>query len=324
MNEDPDTTVDDLSLRVIQGIADEADRAELLRLMTASADCRRRFADSAMLHGMLVSEGRSGSFAKDANTYFQRLEHPSAGLSQQLRRYLLPIAALLLISLFVVSVLPTRAGAALDQLIGQMDESHDRAYRIQVIEAPQDASASHADRGRFPVANYLDGATLWIRGEKEFLLRQSLPNGQVRMIGADGKQSWSIRGDEPLHLSKDPDRFSRAIFTKNGDIAFLDLRNQLHELKQRYQLSWTDRTSSELWKLSGTRNTIDQGGPREIEVWFDPRTQILHRMILRQLPRAHGGPRSIAIILQSSDPLPADWFQHLHHHEPERTIIEEP
>lgn len=324
MNEDPDTNVDDLSLRVIQGIADEAECAELLRLMAASADCRRRFADSAILHGMLAREGRSGSFAKDANTYFQRLEHPSAGFSHQLKRFLLPVAALLLISLFVLSILPTRADAALDQLIGKMDESHDRTYRIQVIEAPQDTSASHADRGRFPVANYLDGATLWIRGEKEFLLRQSLPNGQVRMIGADGEQSWSMRGDEPLHLSKDPDRFSRAMFTRKGDIAFLDLRNQLHELKQRYQLSWTDRTSSELWKLSGTRNTVDQGGPREIEVWFDPRTQILQRMILHQLPRAQGGPRSIAIILQSSDPLPADWFQHLHHHEPERTIIEEP
>lgn len=324
MNEDPRTTMDDLYLRVIEGIADQADRAELLHLITTSADYRRRFIDGAILHGMLVREARGGAFAMDAGKFFRHLERPSRGDSQKLRRFLLPVAALLLISLIVISLLPTRASAALDQVIGGMNESHDRTYRIQVIEPAQESARSQTERGRFPPANHLDGATLWIRGTREFILSQTLPNGQKRMIGGDAHQSWSLRGGEALRLSRDPDRFSRAIFTKNGDVAFLDLRSQLNELKQLYQLSWMDRTSSELWKLSGTRNTADQGGPREIEIWFNPHTQILQRMILRHLPRAHGGPRSLAIVLQSSEPLPPDWFQHHRHHEPNHPIINEP
>lgn len=324
MNEEQKILMDDLSMRVIQGIADDTDRSELIRLMITSSDHRRRFVDSAILHGMLIREARGRSFAHETRAFYRHFEHSPKQLLPRFARFLIPAAALLLISILVISFLPAKASAALDQLIGNMKESGDRTYRIEVIEAPDEALLPRGEKGRFPPGNYLHGSILWLRGDKEFVLSQNLPNGQKRIMGRDADQSWSLRGHEPLRLSHDPDRFSRAIFAKNGDIAFLDLRTQLNELKHLFNLKWIDRNSPELWKLSGTRKSDNQGGPREIEIWFNPQTEILQRMILRQLPRANGGPRSVAIILLSSEPLPPDWFQHHHHHEPNRKIFFEP
>ncbi|MEO0054466.1 MAG: hypothetical protein RLZZ50_413, partial [Verrucomicrobiota bacterium] len=100
-----------------------------------------------------------------------------------------------------------------------------------------------------------------------------------------------------------------ALADSSAGIAFLDPRTQLADLKRLYDLEWLDRPSSSIWKLAGRRRSSDQGGPREIEVWFQPESGLLERLILRQLPRANGGPRSLAIILRSSEPLPQDFFE---------------
>lgn len=323
---DPDThSLDDLALRTLHGMADDAERAELARLLASSPESRRRFLDHAMLHGMLAREARAGAFAGDTIGFYRDLEDPPAQKKHRLLGFWLPAAAAVVAACLVtISLLPTKASAALDRVIETMSEVRDRTYRIEVIEPSDEPMESRPDRGRFPPANHLDGATLWLRGPCEFVLSQSLPNGQTRVIGSDGGESWTLRGGDPVRVSPDPDRFGRAIFAKSGEIAFLDLRSQLDDLKPLYRIEWLDRSSRETWKLVGSRRSADQGGAREVELWFDPGTGLLERMILRQLPRGNGGPRSIAIILQSTEPLPADFFRHDHHHEPGRTIRTEP
>lgn len=322
---DPIAAIDDLSLRVLYDLAGDAERLELARLLSYSPENRRRFLDHAALHGILAREAKAGSLAENPDAFFGSLENVSAPKTSRFLKFWLPAAAAMLAACFIaITLLPANAMAALDRVIVGMNETHDRTYMIEVIESGSDPSTSRADRGRFPPANYLDAATLWLRGCDEFVLSQSLPNGETRIIGGDGKQSWSMRGDGPVRVSSDPERFGRAIFAPNGEIAFLDLRTQLDELKRLYRIEWLDRTSRETWKLRGLRISHDQGGPREIELWFSPDTGLLKRMILRQLPQGNGGPRSIAIILHSTDPMPVDFFQHAKHHEPERTIIEEP
>lgn len=325
MNSPQHSPLDDLATKVLLDIADDAEREELARLVAASPESRRRFLDNAMLHGMLVREARAGSFAPSKGEFFRNLENAPARGARRLRHLLLPAAALVIISFLLLFLLPMKANAALDRVIDVMSQARDRTYRIEVIEAPQEPrDSSRPDRGRFPVGNFLDGAALWMRGPHEFVLSQDLPNGQKRLIGADGKESWSMRGGEEVRVSPDPARFGRAIFAKNGEIAFLDLRTQLEELKRLYQIEWLDRTSSVSHKLIATRRSADQGGAREIELWFHPQTGVLEKMILRQLPRGNGGPHSIAITLVSTEALPADFFRHQHHHEPDRTVLPEP
>lgn len=322
---DPHPSIDDLAPRLLHDLADDSERAELARLLAESPENRRRFLEHTGLHGMLAREAKAGAFAECSTAFFHQLEDLPARKSNRLAKIWLPAAAAVLAACFAILMfLPAKAEAALDRVMTAMNEARDRTYRIEVIEPGPGGGASPPDRGRFPPANHLDGAILWLRGRGEFVLSQTLPNGQNRMVGADGSMSWSMRGDGPVRVSVDPERFGRAIFDTSGDIAFLNPRTQLEALKQLYEIDWVDRASPHTWKLRGVRRSPDQGGPREIEIWFQPQSGLLERMILHELPRGKGGPRSIAIILQSTEPLPPDFFNHARHHEAGRIIQMEP
>ncbi|MBN8457242.1 MAG: hypothetical protein J0M04_05310 [Verrucomicrobia bacterium] len=322
---DPIPAIDDLSLRILHDLADDDERAELARLLATSPDNRRRFLDHAALHGMLAREAKAGAMAENPHAFFGSLEKVSVRKTSRLSGFWLPAAAAVIVAcIAILTFMPTNAMAALDRIIAAMNEARDRSYTIEVINAGPDSGASRSDRGRFPPANHLDGATLWLRGPGEFVLRQTLPNGETRIIGGDGTQSWSMKGDGPVRVSPDLNRFGRAIFDPNGEVAFLDLRTQLDQLRRLYQIEWLDRSSRETWKLRGLRRSHEQGGPREIELWFSPDNGLIQRMILNQLPRGNGGPVSIAIILRSTEPLAPDYFQHTSHHEPGRTLLAEP
>ncbi|MFZ9935477.1 MAG: hypothetical protein ACO3JG_00305 [Luteolibacter sp.] len=319
-----DPEIDDLALRVLHGLADDAGRAELARLLASSPENRRRFLDHAGLHGMLAREAKAGSLAGNPDVFFGNLEKHPVRKANRLLRFWLPAAAAAMVACIAAVIFkPANAVAALDRVIVAMNEARDRSYTIAVIAAGPDSGSSQADRGRFPPSKHLDGATLWLRGPGEFVLSQDLPNGETRIIGGDGNQSWSMRGSGPVRVSPDPKRFARAIFEPNGEFAFLDLRTQLGQLKQRYQIEWLDRSSPHVRKLRGLRHSHGSGGPGEIEIWFRPDTGLIERMILRQLPRGNGGPRSISVILRSAEPLPPDFFQHTRHHEPGRTVLPE-
>ena len=321
----PDAEFDDLVLRVLHDMADDAQRAELARLLACSTENRRRFLDHAGLHGILAREAKAGSLAENSQVFFGNLEKPPVRKGRRVLGFWLPAAAAVMVACITAVIFrPSNAMAALDRVIVAMNEARDRSYTIEVIDAGSDSESQRADRGRFPPSNHLHGATLWLRGPGEFVLSQALPNGENRIIGGDGNQSWSMRGSGPVRVSPDPKRFSRAIFEPNGEFAFLDLRTQLGQLKQSYRIEWLDRSSPHVHKLRGLRHSHESGGPGEIEIWFRQDTGLIERMILRQLPRGNGGPRSIAIILRSAEPPPPDFFQHTRHHEPGRIILTEP
>lgn len=320
----PDPRIDDLATRVLHGLADEAERAELALLLAHSQENRLRFLEHTSLYGMLTCEAKAGSLAKHPDVFFKKLEKPTTGKTIPLLRFLLPVAAAVIAACVAVVIFrPTNAIAALDRVIVAMNEPQDREYRIEVVVDGPDSVSSRADRGRYPPSNHLHQAVLWLRGPGEFVLSQKLPNGQTRLIGGDGNQSWSMRGSGPVRVSPDPKRFGRAIFEPNGEFAFLDLRTQLGQLKENYRLEWLDHDSPDVLKLRGLKHSQNKGGPGEIEIWFHRDTGVIERMLLRQLPRGNRGPRSIAIILQSAKPLAPDFFHHSSHHEPGRTVTPE-
>jgi hypothetical protein len=310
--------IDELAPRILHGQADDIERAELGRLLAQSPENRRRFLDHTALHSLLAQGAKAGAFADNKVEYFRRMAAmPVAKPRRFLKVWLPAAAAMVAVCLIAISLLSVTATAALDRVIAAMAKNQDRTYRIEVLEPGNPESLRDRDeRGRFPASSHLDGATLWLRGPGQFVLRQTLPNGETRHLGSDGVASWSIRGADTAQVSDDPQHFGGGLMAKRREIAFLDLQDQLDELKQLYQIDWLDRSGTGLWKLRGTRKSADQGGAREIELWFDPGSALLQRMILRQLPRRNGGPRGISVALQSTEPLPPDFFKHTYPHAP--------
>lgn len=319
-------SIDKLVPLVLLGNAEQNERDELSHLLAASALNRSHFLNHASLYAMLAQEARAGAFTTERETFFYDIEEKSDVKPARFSRVWVPAAAAcVLVALVILTLLPTSASAALEMVVSAANAARDRTYTIKVIEAGHDdVPRQQDDRGRFPAGNYLDNATLWLGRNTEFLLKQELPDGSTRIMGSNDTASWSMRGNEPVRLSDDPKRFGGWIFSKNREFAFLDLRSQLEDLKKFYRIEAFDRSDPDLWRLLATRQKSNEGGPRDVELWFDPDSGLLKRMILRQLPQGNGGPRSIEIRLESVDPLPADFFTHNHHHEPERAVLKEP
>lgn len=334
---DPTTSpdaLDDLMIRSFHGLASAADSAALTSLLKASSEARARYAAHAQLHGLLASEAKAGTFAADREAFFADMEKtPAHAIIMRTRRWWwLSAAAAMIVGLFSLTLLlaPNNA-SALNQVIAALDRSVDCSYVIKVIDHGSDHPAppiDQPDRGRFPPAAFLDGARLYLRGTNQYLLEQYLPDHVIRLLGSNGQSSWSIRGDGPVRTSTDPYHFGAGVLAGKQKTPFLELRTQLEDLRQFYQLEQlkpvTDPTTSiQLAGLRGSRHTTAQGGPKEIELWFDARSGQIHRIQLSGLPREAGGPASIMLELTSTAPLPADFFQHQSHHDGSRPVESE-
>ncbi len=330
---DPSADLEELILRALHGLADEAEGGALATRLAASSEARELFTDHAMLHGFLATEAQAGGFAADREAFFAALENPPSAprIVRTRRWWWLSAAAAMVVGLVCLTLLllPNNAAAALDQVIAALDRSVDCSYVIRVLDPGGDRQGGNPlekpDRGRFPPAAFLDGARLHLRGSSQYVLEQALPDGVTRTLGSDGQTSWSIRGDGPVRTSTDPCHFGAGVLAGQQNTPFLELRTQLEDLRRFYQLEWftppTDpATPARLKGLRGLRHSAAQGGPKEIELWFDPATGQIHRMLLNGLPRGAGGPASIALELVSTAPLPPDFFHHQAHHEPSRRV----
>jgi len=330
---DSSAELEDLILRALHGLADEAEGAALASQLAASSAARELFTDHAMLHGLLATEAQEGGFAVDREAFFAALENPpsATNIMHTSRWWWLSAVAAMVVGLLAITLvlLPHNAAAALDQVIAALDRSVDCSYVVRVLDPGADRQGGNPvekpDHGRFPPAAFLDGARLHVRGGSQYVLEQALPDGVTRTLGSDGQTSWSIRSDGPVRTSTDPNHFGAGVLAGKQNTPFLELRTQLEDLRRFYQLEWftppaDPATPARLKGLRGSRHSAAQGGPREIELWFDPATGQIHRMLLNGLPRGAGGPASIALELASTAPLPPDFFHHQAHHEPSRRI----
>ncbi len=315
--------LDKLTLRHLHGLASDAERAELGELLRGDDDCRVRFVSHAGQHAMLCGEAQAGSLAADKVLYFEQLAGTSARRPWPRRAWLAvaAVATVFLISLLLLR--PSDAMAALEKVTLVAEQALTRCYGVRVLE-PGDATQVPAGRGPYPPSSHLEGAVLWMKGPGRFALRQQLPNGETRMFGGDQKGSWTMRGTGPVRVSPDPTRFGRATFSAGGEFAFLDVRSQLGQIRSDYALSWLPDAADGTRRLLASRQRPASGGPKEIELWFDPSDALLRKVILRQLPKDQGGPRSLELNLLSVDPLPDDYFRHEYHHAPDRPVILEP
>lgn len=336
----PAHAVEELAARVLLESHDSADAEQLGRALAGSAAARKRFLDHTTVQTFLVEEAKAGSFAPDRSALFAMIDE-AGGATRRPRplRWISAAAAVLTAGLLIVLGLnlPGRADAAMESLekvIAAFSRFDDRSYVIHVLDdGGWQRGGSSRERnpgaGRYPPIAHLDGARLHLRGGKQFVLVQSLPNGERRIMGGDGVRSWSFRGKGPVRVSDDPRRFRGGLPGGRQDLAFLDLRSQLDGLKSLYKLRIlepsNDRPSSEpLRGLHGTRHSRQQGGPKEIEIWFGRDSGTIHRMVLAGLPHDRGGPRRVALKLESTAPLRPDFFGHEAHHEPGRPIEPEP
>jgi hypothetical protein len=167
----------------------------------------------------------------------------------------------------------------------------------------------------------LGGAILYARSGRQFVLVRAAPGGKTVINGSNGVENWLVRPEKPVLVSSDPGEFRIPMPENLATIPLVDLRSSLVSLRRGYQLEELaaeklDDHTTTLWRrLRATKLDAATKGPETVWLWYHPTTNLLGRVQFDGI-RLQGKPepRQMTIRLVSTQPLPANWFEHSAHH----------
>ncbi|MFM7129447.1 MAG: hypothetical protein ACKO0V_08835 [bacterium] len=278
----------------------------------ASAENARHFAREIAFHNELADRFRSLVPAE-----IQPVRAWPNLLAMPRRRLVKGLAASLLLifcSLWWFNTGHLDAAAGLDQLIAKSTDLGDRTYVIASLDREPEKS-----EGRRPP---IDRASLYVRGLNQYVLVRKYPDGRHFTTGYDGSQNWSVPPDGAVRLSRDPNRFRGPLPGHKHGVPFVDLRTDLIEIRDAFKISFSEADYGGL-SVMIARKKPGVRGPREVAIFYDQETGIIHEMIFRGLPQAQGGPSNVSVTLVSQESLDPAFFNHQFHHDSAREVIQE-
>ena len=304
----------------LDGTLDEDDEHRLGRLVAESAEAAGRLARAMLVHDRLIDVLRSE-------------RESSASVSpvvprSRLLRLTLPLGLAVGIavgSLLLLRPAPANASAALERLerlVRASAAATDRQYAIRVVDhgpgGVPDPVPSEA-WGRKPG---VDGATLFVRGADKFVFVRTFADGTVFINGCDGEIGWSVPPTGHVHLSEDRRRFRRGIPGERDDLPFLSLAEGLAGLRRGYALSLVEAPEAGgRLRLEAVRTDSRHRGPARAMIDFPAGDDAAaERIELGGLAPDGSGPDGVVLELVERALLPADFFDHAHHHDASRPV----
>jgi len=214
------------------------------------------------------------------------------------------------------------ASDELQRIIQASEAALDRTYAVTALGEDVDSeSLASTVRGAKPS---VDGALLHVRGPNQYVLVRYFADGTEFITGSDGTTAWSVPPRGRVRVSSDATRFRGAVPGQQHAIPFIDMRNSLRQLQESYELDLSPETTPEGWRrMNATRKSSTAGGPKQVTLWYDMQSGVIHRMLLERLPQARGGPRNVLLELTNEGDLGPAYFEHTSHHDPNREVIEE-
>jgi len=332
MNAPPDEAnaeIDRLIERYLDGTLDDDDEARLGRLVAESAAVAGRLARAALVHDRLIDLLRGEASVSAAPLEAESAEPPPAIHRSRAFRLALPLglAAVLAVgSLLLLRPAPANASAsasaALESLVRASAATTDRQYAIRVVDhgpggVPDPVPADVG--GRKPG---VDGATLFVRGADRFVFIRTFADGTAFINGCDGTIGWSVPPTGHVHLSEDPRRFRRGIPGERDDLPFLSLADGLAGFRKGYALSLVDTPDAEgRLRLEAVRTDPRHRGPARATIDFHADDDTgAERIELAGLSGDGPGPESVVLELVDRAELPAEFFDHAHHHDATRPV----
>jgi hypothetical protein len=310
-----------MSISLIQGYLDEiltpAEESQLNEWIKADPDHAMIFAEYAVIHDRLKNHFIARAIKEDVTPSKVRIPHVSS-VSQRISKHIGLLAASILILVgFGWWLFPNGLVAAneLNRLIDVANNPGDRTYRITNL----DPNPEQTEPRRPPI----DGAILHVRHPDQYVLIRKFPDGRQLITGSDGEHGWSIQPEGPVRVSPDPMRFRGPVPGHQQGIPFANLRSDLLQLQDAYDVTFIPGTVNGLSGLQAEKKSAVHRGPRSVELWYQPKTGIIQRMVFDGMPRARGGPDRVAVELIGPEMLPSDFFRHESHHQQGLKVIVE-
>ena len=178
--------------------------------------------------------------------------------------------------------------------------------------------------GRPPVPPPMNGAILYVRGGRQFVLVRKGLDGRLFTTGCNGKSSWSIGPEGPVRVSDDPNRFRRGVPGQSHSVPLVSIHEGLEGLLSAYDIEMRESPiqvgDETCQQLIAVRRNASHLGPRKVEITYSVRTGRIQDMVFVDMPRSQQLPVIIHLQLIEERDLGADFFDHQAHHESGRSV----
>ena len=330
MNAPPDEAnaeIDRLIEGYLDGTLDDDDEARLGRLVAESAGVARRLVGAVLVHDRLIDLLRGEASASAATIEAESFVPPPAIHRSRAFRLALPLGMAAVLAVGSLLLLrpanaSASASAALERLVRVSAAATDRQYAIRVVDhgpggVPDPVPADVG--GRKPG---VDGATLSVRGTDKFVFVRTFADGTAFINGCDGTIGWSVPPTGHVHLSEDRRRFRRGIPGERDDLPFLSLAEGLAGLRRGYALTLVEAPGGDgRLRLEAVRTDSRHRGPARATIDFPAGdAAAAERIELGGLAPDGSGPDGVVLELVDRTDLPADFFDHAHHHDASRPV----
>ncbi|MEY5033544.1 MAG: hypothetical protein RL354_2575 [Planctomycetota bacterium] len=305
-----------LAHAVLDGVATESEMASFSAVIAAHPERARDFARLALLHDAIERASAAGADGRAAARRHRVVTFT--------RRVALLAASIAIAAGAAWLAVGTGRTASADEIIARIADvarAGDRTYFLRAIGVTKAVpEPRRSGRPQPPI----DGAILSLRAPGSYVLARLDEHGDEYLSGSDGVTSWVVPARGPVRVSRDTARFRGALPGSQHAIAFIDPHGDLSTLAASYDLRTISASASDrLARIVGTRRSDARGGPKRIEIAYDPATSVIQAIRMENLPQGRGGPRSIEFELVDDAPLDAAYFTHRFHHGADRAVIEE-
>ncbi len=244
------------------------------------------------------------------------------------------VTALVLMFLFLRGTDAAQAGQdELRKVIAASMRESTRAYEIDVesnVIGGAKQKRKSADDTRPPKVP-LDGASLHVRGSREFVLQRKTADGRTFITGCDGTVSWMVPPEGPVRISNDLQHFSRDVPGHEFSMSLCNLGDALEQLTNSYVLnalpaeyndSQSPLATSEPTRLLVATKMRGSPGPRRVEITYLQDSGQIEQLRFVDMPY---GPDRLTVRLSSTacESIADEFFQHQSHHESDRKVQSE-
>ncbi len=311
-----DAQWNELANAVLDGVASEHDAAQVSAEIAGNPARAREFARLVLLHDALARTSTAGVGARG-----QARRLRIAAISRRVAMVAAMLAFVIAASWFVVGTSPTASASDTLARLIEVARKGDRTYILRAIGANIRGETPKPSGRPQPT---IDDAIVYLRGPSSYVLARLDDEGGEVLSGSDGARAWIVPAKGPVRVSRDASRFAGALPGSKQGVAFVDPHGDLAALSASYDLVIEPATGDRpLSRLVGTRKPETRGGPKRVEIAFDPDTAVIRAMRLSNLPQGRGGPRSVEFQLVDDTPLDPRFFTHEFHHGADRAVIEE-
>lgn len=320
-----------LASDLLDGTLSAEGSAALSEAVERDPEMARELARLAMLHDALDRE--------HCDAVVGRAEARRLKVARAVRRTISVAAALAVAGLVVWASIRTSPTARASDVVARIvarARTGDRTYVLSV-ESPakpqgrrreDPAKDAHPGKGAYGrrMQPPIDGAVLTLRDPNRYVLMRTDADGRPVVSGCDGRQAWIVPADGPARTSADVRRFGGSLPGSRQDLPFINPHESLPELATSYTLTMLppDPSEGHSWpRIMASRRADAKGGPRTIEIEYDPDSGVIRSMRLGQLPQAKGGPRAVLFELVDQSEVPESYYSHNAHHDTDRTVLKE-